>query len=220
MKETYMKFGILGSGMVAQQLGLGLIKSGHDVKLGTRDISKLAEWQAQVGAKGSVGTFEDAAKFGEIIFLSTHWADGATQNAINLAGKVNFDGKIVADTTNPLVFDKAGAPPKLDLGFPDSAGAAIQRWLPNAKVVKAFNIITAYYMANPNLKEGKADMFFAGDDPKAKQKITAIAEAWGWRVIDIGDIKQAYLLEAMALVWIRYGFMHQHWKHAFKLLNE
>jgi 8-hydroxy-5-deazaflavin:NADPH oxidoreductase len=215
-----MKIGILGSGMVAQQLGLGLIKSGHDVKLGTRDISKLADWKKQAGDMGLVGSFQDSAKFGEIIFLCTHWENGATQNAIEMAGKENFDGKIIADTTNPLVFEKPGEPPTLELGFPNSAGETIQRWLPKSKVVKAFNIVTAYYMANPILKEGKADMFFAGDDPQAKQKITGIAEAWGWRVIDLGDIKQAYLLEAMALIWVRYGFMHQHWKHAFKLLNE
>ena len=215
-----MKIGILGSGMVAQQLGFGLIKSGYDVKLGTRDMTKLADWKKQAGEKGIVGSFQDAAKFGDILFICTHWDNGATRNAIELAGIENFAGKIVADTTNPLVFDKEGAPPKLDLGYPNSAGQTIQNWLPKAKIVKAFNIVTAYYMANPNLKEGKPDMFFAGDDVDAKKKITEIAEGWGWRVIDIGDIRQAYLLEAMALIWIRYGFMHQYWKHAFKLLNE
>lgn len=46
-----MKIGVVGSGVVAQQLGLGLIKLGHEVKLGTRDVSKLNEWKKQAGGK-------------------------------------------------------------------------------------------------------------------------------------------------------------------------
>jgi len=44
MQEIIMKIGILGSGNVAQTLGSGLLKLKHDVILGTRDTSKLAEW--------------------------------------------------------------------------------------------------------------------------------------------------------------------------------
>jgi 8-hydroxy-5-deazaflavin:NADPH oxidoreductase len=87
-------------------------------------------------------------------------------------------------------------------------------------VVKAFNIITAYYIANPKLKQGTADMFIAGNDPSAKKAIIDIARTWGWEVIDIGGIEQSYLLEALALLWIRYGFLNNYWKHAFKLLKE
>ena len=41
MKEI----GIIGSGIVAQTLGTGFLKHGYQVMLGTRDKSKLAEWQ-------------------------------------------------------------------------------------------------------------------------------------------------------------------------------
>jgi 8-hydroxy-5-deazaflavin:NADPH oxidoreductase len=218
--EQMMKIGIIGSGMVAQQLGLGLIKSGHDVKLGTRNPQKLSDWQKQSGNKGSVGSFEDAAKFGELLFLATLWSGGATENAIKQAGKDNFTGKVVVDVTNPLESGGEGQPPKLALGYPDSAGATIQKWLPGSKVVKAFNIITAYYMANPKLKEGTPDMFIAGNDSGAKKSVTDIARSWGWNVIDIGGIEQSYLLESLAMLWIRYGALNNYWKHAFKLLKE
>ena len=62
-----MKIGILGSGNVAQVLGSGYLAKGHEVMLGTRDASKLAEWLKNAGEKATVGTFEDAAKFGEIV---------------------------------------------------------------------------------------------------------------------------------------------------------
>ena len=41
------KAGILGSGIVAKVLATGFIKHGYEVMLGTRDVSKLAEWQKQ-----------------------------------------------------------------------------------------------------------------------------------------------------------------------------
>ncbi len=215
-----MKIGILGSGTVAQQLGLGLIRLGHNVMLGTRNPAKLDDWRKQAGESAFVGSFEEAAKFGEMIFLATIWAGGAAENAITMAGKANFTGKILVDVTNPLQFDVQGQAPKPALGYPQSAGAMVQSWLPESKVVKAFNIITAHYMANPRLKEGTPDMFFAGNNPEAKKAVMDLAVSWGWSVIDSGDIEQAYLLEALAFLWIRYGFMNGTWKHAFKLLKE
>ena len=219
-KEGCMKVGIIGSGMVGQQLGLGFLRLGHDVKLGTRHPEKLESWLKQAGEKAIVGGFEDAAKFGELIVLATKWEGDATLNAVDIAGRQNFSGKIVMDATNPLIPDGENKPPKLGLGYPQSAGATIQGWIPYARVVKAFNIVTAYYMANPRLKEGTPDMFIAGNDSPAKKAIADIASRWGWEIHDIGNIDQAYLLEALAMLWIRYGFLNNHWKHAFKLLKE
>jgi 8-hydroxy-5-deazaflavin:NADPH oxidoreductase len=215
-----MKIGIIGSGMVAQQLGIGFLKQGHEVKLGTRNPSKLEQWQKQGGDKASVGSFEEAAKFGEIVAIATLWGDGATKEAIRLAGAKNLAGKVVMDVTNPLAPGGENQPPKLALGYPESGGAKVQNWLPESKVVKAFNIVTAYYMANPRLKEGTPDMFIAGNDSSAKKTIIDIAQKWGWEVHDIGGIEQSYILESLALLWIRYGFLNNHWKHAFKLLKE
>ncbi len=211
-----MKVGILGSGTVGQQLGLGFLRTGYEVKIGTRDTGKLNDWLKSAGIKASVGSFEDAARFGDIIVIATFWA--GTENAVNLAGKDNFKNKIVIDVTNPLDFSQ-GTPPKFTVTHGNSAGELIQRWLPNSKVVKAFNTISAYIMINPKLEEGYPDLVIAGNDENAKKNVTDIAKAFGWQnVIDIGDISQSYLLEAFAMMWIIYGFKHNHWTHAFKLL--
>lgn len=122
-----MKIGVVGSGVVAQQLGLGLIKLGHEVKLGTRDVSKLNEWKKQAGGKASAGSNEEAAKFGDLILLATGWA--GTENAINLAGKSNFSGKTVIDVTNPLDFSK-GSPPRLDASPGNSGGEKSSKMAP------------------------------------------------------------------------------------------
>ncbi len=213
-----MKIGIIGSGVVGRQLGLGFIKLGHEVKLGTRDVSKLDEWKNEAGGKASAGSNEEAAKFGEIIVLATGWA--GTENALNLAGKKNFTGKIVIDVTNPLDHSKGG-PPRLDASPGNSAGEKIQKWLPDAKVVKAFNTISAYIMIAPHREEGDPDLFICGNEKEAKNVVGEIAEKWGWKnIIDMGDITEAYWLEAFAMLWIHYGFKNNIWTHAFKLLKK
>lgn len=213
-----MKIGILGSGVVGQQLGLGFIRTGHEVKIGTRDTSKLSDWQKQAGTKGSAGSFEEAASFGELIVLCTLWT--GTNSALEMAGQNNLSNKILIDVTNPLDFSK-GVPPAFVATPGNSGGEQIQNWLPDTKVVKAFNIINAYIMINPAMQEGKPDMFIAGNDVNAKQKVTELISQFGWEGIhDLGDISMSYWLETFAMLWIHYGFKNNHWTHGFKLLKK
>lgn len=210
--------GVLGSGIVGQTLAKGLAALGYQVLIGTRDSQKLTDFKKEAGESVTVGSFDQVASQAELIFVCTQWA--GTENALKLAGHQNFKDKVVVDVTNPLVFEAEGQPPQLAMGYPESAGAMLQKWLPQSKVVKAFNIVTAHYMTNARLKEGTPDLLIAGNDAQAKQQVTELAQKWGWQIIDLGDIRQAYLLEALAMIWIRYGFLNNHWSHAFKLLKQ
>ncbi len=213
-----MKIGIIGSGTVGQQLGIGFARLGHEVKIGTRDASKLNDWLKKTGKSASVGSNKEAAQFGEIIILCTKWS--GTENAINLAGKENFKGKIVLDVTNPLLPPKEGLP-QLD-SFPGkSAGERIQQWLPDSRIVKGFNIIGSRIMIAPKREEGDPDLYICGNDQGAKDQIIKFAEGWGWKnITDLGSISESYLLEALAMIWIIYGFKTNIWSHAFKLLKK
>ncbi len=213
-----MKVGILGSGDVGKALGRGFVKHGHEVKIGTREPGKLAEWAKEVGARGSVGSFADAAKFGEVVILATLWT--GTHPAIELAGAEHFKGKVVIDATNPLDFSH-GMPPRLALGHTDSGGEQVQRWLPHAHVVKAFNTVGNAVMVDPEFPGGiKPDMFIAGNDAGAKQKVTEILTEFRWNTLDLGGIEGARLLEPMCLVWVATAFQGNHWYQAFKLLRK
>ncbi|HET7460645.1 MAG TPA: NAD(P)-binding domain-containing protein [Longimicrobium sp.] len=213
-----MKIGILGSGVVGQSLGRGFAARGDEVIIGTREGGggKLREWAEGTGGRGRAGTFAEAAAFGEIAVLATKWE--GTENALGLAGAGNLAGKIVIDVTNPLDFS-AGAP-RLALGHGDSGGEQVQRWLPEAKVVKAFNIITAAEMVNPDFPCGPPTMFICGDDEGAKQAVAGICQDFGWEVVDTGGIDGAQLLEPLAMLWIMHGIRSGAWSHAFKLLRK
>ena len=211
-----MKVGILGSGPVGQVLANGFVGAGHEVKIGSRDPGKLAEWVAAAGSLGSAGKFDEAAKFGDVIVLAT--LGTGTSEAIRIAGAQHFSGKVVIDATNPLDF-KGGMPPKLSVGFDDSLGEQVQRMVADAKVVKAFNTVGNALMINPKLPGGPPDMFICGDDDGAKQLVAQICKQFGWGVIDIGGIDGSRYLEPMCLVWVLHGARSGTWNHAFKMLH-
>lgn len=211
-----MKVGIIGSGDVGKKLGDSFVDLGHSVKIGTRDTTKLAEWASKHGNRASAGSFADAAAFGDIIVVATSWA--GTASALDMANPKNMAGKIVIDVTNPLDFSTM--PPKLAVGNTDSAGETVQRLLPEARVVKAFNIVGNPHMYKPNFSEGRPTMFICGNDDSAKKMVTDLLTSFGWESIDIGGIEGSRLLEPLAMLWITYYFRTGTGNHAFKLLRK
>lgn len=214
-----MKIGILGSGSVGQTLGAGFLKYGHQVMLGTRNPKK-PEVQEWVGANptGAAGTFEEAAKFGELVVLATK--GGAAEEAVRLAGPANLAGKTVMDTTNPI----ADTPPVGGIlgyftGPNESLAERIQSLAPQAHVVKAFNSVGAVKMINPHYQQGPPTMFFCGDNAGAKQQVSGIIQQFGWEPFDCGGIAAARAIEPLCILWCLRGFQHNQWNHAFKLLT-
>src|SRR5438045_817859 len=124
-----MKIAILGTGIVGNTLGTALIAKGHDVKMGSRTATneKASEWTKSNGSKASQGTFEDAAKFGDIIFNCTKGEHSL--DALHAAGAANLADKILIDVSNPLDFSK-GMPPTLFLVNDTSLAETIQNAFP------------------------------------------------------------------------------------------
>jgi hypothetical protein len=187
--------------------------------LGSRDPQqeKVKAWAAATGPRASTGTFGETAAFAELAVLATAWS--GTENALRLAEPKNLAGKVVIDTTNPLDFAASG-PPRLALGHTDSAGERVQRWLRDAQVVKAFNIVGNPHMIQPQFPGGPPDMFICGNDGGAKAKVTELLKAFGWSVIDLGGIEGSRYLEPLAMIWILHFFSVGNGNHAFKLLRK
>ncbi|MGA2581434.1 MAG: NAD(P)-binding domain-containing protein [Bryobacteraceae bacterium] len=209
----------MGSGSVGQVLGAGFLKHGHEAMLGTRDPKKkdVEDWvRATPGAKA--GTFEEAARFGEVIVLAA--LGRAVESIVELAGPANFSGKTVIDATNPI----ADEPPvngvlKYTTGPNESLGERIQAKLPAAHVVKAFNSVGNALMINPHFSQGVPTMFLCGDSAEAKAQVSGIAEQFGWEPYDCGSIVSARAIEPLCILWCLPGFLRNEWRHAFKLLT-
>jgi predicted dinucleotide-binding enzyme len=198
-----MKIGVLGTGMVGSTLGTKLVELGHEVMMGARakGNEKAAAWVKAAGAGASQGTFEDAARFGEIVFNCT--AGSASLEALKLAGPDNLKGKILVDIANPLDFSK-GMPPTLTVSNTDSLAEQIQRAFPDTRVVKTLNTMNHRIMVNPSLVPGEHDVFVSGNDQAAKTRATEILKSFGWKsVIDLGDITTARGPEQLLPIWVR-----------------
>lgn len=211
------KIGILGSGDVGKALGKGFAALGHEVMIGSRDPSKLAQWQQEVGVHARLGVFQEAAQFGDVIILATLWS--GTEHALELAGHANLKGKVLIDATNPLLFEPNSLP-KLALGHTDSGGEQVQRWLPGTRVVKCFNSVGNAHMFKPDFPHGPPTMFLAGNDADAKATVVKICQDFGWETLDAGGIEASRLLEPLCILWVSYGIRSGGWNHAFKLLKK
>jgi 8-hydroxy-5-deazaflavin:NADPH oxidoreductase len=230
-----MKIAVLGTGTVGQTLASKLVTLGHDVMIGTRDVSEklksdakdaygnppFGEWHA-ANSKVNLGTFEEAAAFGEIILNGTQ--GGNSINALKLAGEKNLNGKILIDIANPLDFSQ-GMPPCLlpGLNNTNSLGEEIQKTFPRAKVVKTLSTMWCGIMVNPDMIGGGGHTnFICGNDADAKTKVKLLLNEFGWKnenILDLGDITSARGTEAILPVWLRIWGATQNGAFNFKIVS-
>jgi len=212
-----MRVGIIGSGVVAQALGDGFVKHGHEVMLGTREPAKLAEWLAR-NPSAQTGTVASTAEFGELVVLAVKGT--AAAEAMRAAGSRNLSDKPIIDATNPI----ADVPPvngvlKFFTNFDESLMEQLQREFPDAHFVKAFNSVGSGLMVNPRLEGGRPTMFICGNDDAAKKTVNTILDQFGWETADMGKAEAARAIEPLCILWCIPGFLRNEWTHAFKLLR-
>lgn len=201
-----MNIAVFGTGVVGRTIGGKLAELGHQVMMGSRtaDNPKGAEWVASAGPNASQGTYEDAARFGEMIFNCT--SGTGSLDALRAAGAENLDGKILIDVANPLDFSQ-GFPPSLFIVNTDSLGEQLQQEFPGLKVVKTLNTMNTQLMVNPALVPGDHNVFLSGNDVSAKTQVADwLAEWFGWKkenMIDLGDITTARGTEQLLPIWVR-----------------
>jgi 8-hydroxy-5-deazaflavin:NADPH oxidoreductase len=201
-----MKIAVIGTGGVGQTIGSKLVGLGHEVMMGSRETTneKGLAWVKATGERASLGTFAEAARFGELAFNCT---SGTGSIAALTAAAEGLAGKIVIDLTNPLDFSK-GMPPSLFTSTSDSLGEQAQKLLPTSHVVKALNHLTASLMVDPKqVGGGDHDALICGNDAGAKARVTELLKAFGWQsVIDLGDITGSRALEHYLALWLRLMF--------------
>lgn len=211
------KIGVFGSGKVGEVLADGFLKHGYEVMRGSRDPKKLAAWKEGAGTKAQVGSYADAAKFGDILVLAVK-GTGAVET-IDLAGPDALAGKTVLDATNPI----ADAPPQHGMvqyfTTPnESLMEILQKRAPKANFVKAFSSVGNALMVNPKL-ELPPTMFICGNDAGAKAQTTEILTKFGWETEDMGTVEAARAIEPLCILWCMPGFLRNDWTHAFKVLK-
>ena len=201
-----MKIAILGTGMVGNALGSKLVELGHSVWMGSRTANSDAgqQWLRSVGGKGKIGTFADAASFGEIVFDCTNGANSLA--ALKQAGAANLGRKILIQVSNPLDFSK-GMPPSLTVCNTDSLAEQIQREFPQVRVIKVLSTMNCQVMVQPSVVPGDHSLFLCGNDAAArKEAAQKLCEWFGWKpanIVDLGDLTGARGMEMLLPLWLR-----------------
>ncbi len=209
-----MKVAILGTGIVGRVHAVKLVGLGYEVVMGTNNVTNtkarsqidemgnppFSEWLSENGSVKLV-PFADAAEAGEIIInaLAGHASVSVLTSLKELIGN-----KILIDITNSLDFSK-GMPPILSVVNSDSLGEQNQRALPEAKVVKTFNMLNSQIQVNPDLLAGgDHHLFISGNDEQSKSIVIGILTQYGWQhIIDLGDITTARGTEMYLPLWLR-----------------
>lgn len=149
---------------------------------------------AESGPSATSGSFDEAVHACDVLLLATPWP--ATESLLESLGDLR--DKVLIDATNPLKPDLSGLTDSGDM----SGGEMVASWAKNARVVKAFNTVGFNVMANPHFDSGSAMMLYCGDDTVAKKVLIELAEDLGFEPADAGPLKQARVLEPLALLWI------------------
>jgi predicted dinucleotide-binding enzyme len=195
-----MKIGIIGSGMVGQALANGFIKYRDDVMIGSNDKNKHSELKEKTGGNAKIGSFEETAKYGELLVLAVKGSKA--EEALKCAGVGNLKGKTIIDTNNPIA-DVAPINGVLSLFTTpnESLLERLQKTAPEAHFVKGFSCIGSGLMVNPDFGGQRPTMFICGNNAKAKEKVGEISRKFGFDVEDMGGAEAARGIEPLCILW-------------------
>lgn len=188
-----MRVAVLGAGTMGRAMSALLARHGHDVVIGTRSASTTPTVETIAGALPA-GSYRDAVLASELVVLTTPLP--LTRDALLAVGR--FDGRVLIDCTNPESADGRS----LALGLTTSGAEQVARWAIGARIVKAFNHVYAEVLSSPAAMRTPVTLFVAGDDPAAKEVVSALARSLGFSPVDAGGLTSARYLEPLAMLMV------------------
>ncbi len=192
-----IQIGIIGAGNMGAAFAKRFAAAGHDIAITAKDITHAQQVALAAGTNVRAVASSELAANADVVIVATPY--GAAADALHAVG--DLTGKTVIDITNPLTPDMSG----LSLGYTTSAAEEIQRAIPTAHVVKAFNTVFAQVLGTPTAN--KVHVFFAGDNAAAKDTVRALIESAGFEAIDSGPLTNARQLEPLGLLNIYLGYV-------------
>jgi predicted dinucleotide-binding enzyme len=181
-----MNIGIIGAGNIGGTLGTLWAHNGHEIMLSSRRPERLGVLARRIGPHACAGTAQEAAKFGEVVFLAVPL--GAIEELAPIIG-LHLAGKVVLDAMNPFIRRDNGVAEEISRrGI--SEGQATQERFPDAKIVRAFSSV---HYASLQSEAGRSAPFtlaipFASDDPGAKATAAHLIRDAGFEPFDVGSL--------------------------------
>lgn len=184
-----MKIGIIGAGFVARAVAKLAIKAGHTVMLSnSRGPQTLFSQRVMIGCEA--GTVSEAVQYGDIVILAV------PLNAIAEVKSDALSGKPVFDAVNYYV-ERDGQVDVLDTRQ-ITTSELVARYLPRAKITKAFNAIPMPQLESEGLSAGDPNrraLPIAGDDEAGKEIARELYDAFGFDTVDAGSLAEGWRFE-------------------------
>jgi 8-hydroxy-5-deazaflavin:NADPH oxidoreductase len=188
-----MATAIIGVGNICGALARHLVDGGEQVVLAAREEPDAAALADKLGPLASAATVQEAIEAADVVVFAL-WFDALKQVFTEYADRL--DGKVVADTSNPLGFTDDG---KLFRTLPEgqSQASLVAAMLPSgARYVKAFGTLAAPSLASSaNRAPRRAVLFYATDDDRAATAIERLITVAGFDPVKAGGVKDAGRIE-------------------------
>lgn len=182
-----MKIGFIGAGHIGANAAKLLAAAGHEIAISnSRGPETLEGLAAELGNGVRAVTAEEAADFGDVVFVSIPFSNYKELPAEKL------DGRLVIDSNNYYA-DRDGRFAELDNGSTTSS-ELLAGYLKGARIVKAFNTIWFEHLKSQgNIElppEDRRVIFIAGDDERAKETVAKLIDDIGFAAVDTGTLAE------------------------------
>jgi hypothetical protein len=205
-----MKVAVIGAGGFGGAFTKAAVAAGHDVSVSAAHEEHAEKVAADTGATARANG--DAVDWADVVVLAIPGV-AAKQWADEHAGRLN--GKLLVDATNPINGEMSDT-----FTAGTSHAEELQKQLPDARVVKAFNTILAARINAPQHEGGALDALLAGEDAAAKQTVAQLAESLGFGPRDAGGLRMARALEEIAFLNIALNATNGwQWQSAFQIVG-
>ncbi len=184
-----MKIGIIGAGNIGGTLAGLFAGAGHQVALSnSRGPESLAEFVTVLGPKVRAVSTAEAALFGDVVVEAIPYGRYQSLPVEALAGKILITAaNYYPGRDGQIAFDGR------------AQSELIAEYLPETRVVKAFNTIWYRHLA----EEGDVELpvserrviFLAGDDAPAKEIVAGLIEEIGFGPLDTGTLAESKVQE-------------------------
>jgi 8-hydroxy-5-deazaflavin:NADPH oxidoreductase len=196
-----MNITIIGPGKMGRAIGTRAVAGGHSVTFAGKTLESAQnavdeiKTSAKQGAQVSAATLDDVQP-GDVVVLAL-WYGTNIEVAKKLSEKLK--GKTVVDIANPVNSTYDGL-----VTAPDSSSAedVAKAAGSKTKVVKAFNTTYATTLREGRVAGQPLDVFIAGDDEEAKNKVAQLVKDAGLRPVDTGPLSRARQIEGLQLLHI------------------
>src|SRR5215471_16737535 len=181
------KIGVIGSGHIGGTIGGLWVKAGHPVFFSSRHPEELKDLVTGLGSLAQAGPVADAIAFGDVIFIAVPYA------ALPQIGRdygSALKGKIVLDACN-AVAPRDGSTLADEVEH-EGIGVVSQKYLPGARLVRAFNTLNyKIFASEANRPDPKLAVPIAGDDPEAVKAAAALVRDAGFDPVVVGKLADA-----------------------------